>query len=221
MKLFLILLLLITPLSAKRLAKLIYYQAPPNAPKEAFLYQLKAPPQQVELTRHNFSSSIPLGKGDQTLVFLPEALAPQSDIPFGAPRVKIPKEWNQVLLFLFHDPENQTLPFSVKAINANDNAFGPGDLLFLNYSDIIAYGSVGNKELNLKPKSREILSNPIAQKGAYNVNLNALHPETKKKNWLLKQSWVHLPDERCVVIITPLKPPRTAKLYVAKITPFK
>lgn len=212
---------------AERVARILYYGAPPSAPEKAFVYtktgelynlgdSLKVP-----LERHNFSKSFPLKSGAIRLGFLPQVLPEGTEFPVSAPGVKIPRTWSKVLLLVSHDPENTVMPIRVKAINASDDSFKAGELYFINFAKATIFGLVGNKKLMLKPMKTAIVSDPADGAGSYQVKLDTIRDgDGETRQWLVRQPWRHDPDIRRVIFIIPLAPPRVAKVYSAPIGNF-
>ena len=209
--------LLIGVSKAERVARILYYQAPREAPKEAFVYQEGAEPAKVNLERYNFSSPFEINSGDVKLLFLPKELQADEKIPSSAPSVIIPADWSKVLLIVGENVENSVMPIVVYPINASPNVFGPGDRYFINYSDVTVQGSIGGEEVKILPKSKEIISKQTTSKKFSYIELNAINPKTKKETWLLKQNSAYNPDYRYLFFVTNLKPPRVAKLYATEL----
>lgn len=210
------------------MARILYYGAPADAPKSAFAYQARQEtqeqaiqePLEVQLPRHNFSRSVELAGGRVQLTFLPSVLPEDSPIPQAAPSVMIPKQWTKVLILVFADPSNPVLPIRLKAVNANDDVFGPGDLLFINYSKISIFGLVGDQKLLVHPEKMKVVTDPIPEMGEYQVKLDSVEDNIESRRWLMRQTWRHHPEVRRVVFAIPLPAPRTVKLYSAPLRDF-
>lgn len=214
--------------SAARVARILYYGASSDAPQSAFVYQNRmgspsvavGEPQEVGLPRHNFTKSFDLHNGKLKLSFLPSLLAEDAELPEAAPSVTIPKKWEKVLLLVFQDPSNSVMPIRVKALNASDDVFGPGELLFINYSQISIFGLIGEQKLLVHPKQMKVVSAPIAKMGEYQVKLDSVEDDIESRRWLMRQTWRHHPNVRRVVFAFPLPAPRTVKLYSAPLRNF-
>ncbi|CAA7183579.1 Unannotated, partial [Lentimonas sp. CC8] len=187
---------------ADRVARILYYGAPKSAPKTSFVYTAQGEgysrrnPQEVALERHNFSKSFLLAKGAIRLGFLPQRLPERAVFPDEAPSLSIPASWSKVLILVFEDPNNPIMPIRVEAIDASDNVFGPGELLFINYSEASIFGMVGDKKLLLKPQTTVLLSEPAKEKGSYRVKLDSVKDTIETRQWFLRQSWRHEPEVR-------------------------
>ncbi|MDA9260492.1 hypothetical protein N9P58_01365 [Puniceicoccaceae bacterium] len=207
--------------NAQRDIRILYYDSPKGAPETAYLYEsATAKGEEVGLPRWNFSETYEIRGGARVLNFLPQALPEGEEFPVNAPKVKIPKGWKKVLILAFPDPSNPVLPIRFQAINANDDKFGPGDLLFVNFSEISIFGLVGDKKLLVKPESTSIIKNPIKEKGDYHVKLDSVNDGIESRSWLLRQTWRHQPQVRRVIFAMPLPAPRHVRLYSAPIRNF-
>lgn len=211
---------------AARAARILYYGASKTAPNTSFVYTGTgdaynlSKPQEVDLERHNFSKSFDLATGAIRLGFLPQELPKDGLFPDAAPSVNIPKSWSKVLILVFEDLDNPVMPIRLQAIDASEKVFGPGELLFINYSEASIFGLVGDKKLILKPQATVLVSEPAKEKGAYKVKLDSVTDSLDTRQWLLRQSWRHEPGVRRVVFVFPLPAPRVAKLYTAPIRDF-
>lgn len=203
-----------------RVARVLYYGAPANAPEVAFVHQAEMPSQEVELGRHNFSDSFDLGPGAIRLALLPSALPEGEPVPAGAPSVAIPEGWNKVLILVFKDKSNPIMPIQLKAINANDDEFGPGELYFVNFSEMTVFGMVGEKRLISKPRTAETISAPRSGRGKYMLKLNAFKDDPEKRRRLIQQRCHYDPTARVLTFMVPLPAPRMVKLYSAPIKDF-
>ena len=118
------------------------------------------------------------------------------------------------------DLENTVLPITLNAIDASDDVFGPGELLFINFSEIGVFGMVGDKKLLLKPKGTALISNPASKREDYDVQLDSVESTIETRRWLLRQQWRHQPKQRYVVFALPMPKPRVAKIYGTQIRDF-
>ena len=205
---------------AKRYAKFLFYDSPADAPKNAFVHQAGLEPQEVVFDRYNFTDSLELSPTATRFFFLPNQLAEDVKPPKGAPFVKIPKTWSKVLILVVEDKSNSVMPIRMLPINASDDAFGPGELSFINFSDVTVFGKVGNKTLHSKPQSSELIKRPIAKAGNYMVVLDSFKGSKKNRRRLVQQKCQFDPAARVLTLILPLPPPRLVTLYSAPISDF-
>ncbi|CAA6677954.1 MULTISPECIES: hypothetical protein [unclassified Lentimonas] len=209
-----------TVCSADRVARIIYYGAPTNAPQTTYVYQADQEPQEIRLDSHNFSESFDLSPGSNRLAFLPSLLPEDAPVPQAAPMLNIPEDWNKVLILAFEDKENPVLPIRLKAINANENVFGSGDTLFVNFSDVTVAGYVGDKKLISKPRSTARITNPRSGIGNYMIKLDVFETDENIRRRLVQQKCQYNPAMRVVTFFVPMPPPRKVKVYSAPIWDF-
>ena len=217
---FSVALLITSPVSAERVARIMYYGASKAAPRTAFFYDEKGTSQAVELGRHHFSDSFEIPSGDIVLKFVSKELPDDQLPPETAPELKIPKKWKKVLIMVSEDLENAVFPVTLNAIDASDDVFGPGELLFINFSEIGVFGMVGDKKLVLKPQATAVISNPASKREDYYVQLDSVESTIETRRWFLRQRWRHQPKQRYVAFIIPMPKPRVAKIYATPIRDF-
>lgn len=213
----LLVLMAATTLSA-RTAKIIYFKAPSEAPKNFFLYQNVGDPVEVDIIKDNFSKTIELSDGDVKLYFLPEKLSADDEgLPKNAPSAVIPEAWEKVLIFAFHDPSNKVLPIKFKVVNANSSKLALGDLMFVNATGSNVFGMVGSKKLALKAKASVIVKAPASYGESYYVKVNREDAETNKTVSLIRQFWRQSAKQSLVVIV--YRPPgtKTVTYYTAPV----
>jgi len=207
---------------AQRAARIIYYQPPKDAPSTAYLHQGENNRNQsIELSRYGFSPAFELEKGDLTLLFTPTAIEEGENPPTNAPQVKIPRNWQNIILFVSENKKNTLMPISVKAFNASDDEFAPGELLFINLSNVHVKGTLGERTLKIGPKSKKNIQAPIQEKGRYRIELDAFDMKTNTKVWLTRTVWKHIPEFKFVVLISEKPAPTYAKLYTAILRDFE
>lgn len=215
-----VVLLVSSSVSAERVARIMYYGASKAAPKTAFAYDENGGSQAVELNRHHFSDSFEIPSGDIVLQFVSKELSEDQLMPETAPRLKIPKEWKKVLIMVSEDLENAVFPITLNAIDASDDVFGPGEILFINFSEIGIFGMIGDKKLVLKPQATAVISNPASKREDYYVQLDSVEGTIDTRRWFLRQRWRHQPKQRYVAFVIPMPKPRVAKIYATPIRDF-
>ena len=205
---------------AERVARVLYLGASAEEPVKAVVHQPGQSPQEVALARNNFSESFEISAGAIRLYFLPDVFSEGEAFPKSAPSLAIPEGWSKVLILVSKDAKNRVLPIQMKAINASDDQFGPGELYFMNFTKSAIFGRVGEKKLNLKAGSFQIIKEPIKKMGYYRIELDSMGKKEKDRSWLLRQSWVHQPKVRRVVFVLPLPQQKRIKLYSTAIRDF-
>ncbi|MGE9269969.1 MAG: hypothetical protein ACQKBU_04135, partial [Verrucomicrobiales bacterium] len=170
------------------------------------------------LPRNNFSDPFELADGEVTLSFLPDFLGEDEKLPAGCPRLKIPEDWQKVVILAFPNPKNSVFPVQFKAFDASGNQFGSGDLLFINFSRSNVFGTIGSKKLQLGKGETKVVRAPTAQQGDYKVKLDVIPEATGNRQRFLRQTWRHDPKRRQVVMVLPQAPPRQVSYYAASIS---
>jgi len=211
--LILIFMLSILSLSAERVIRVIYYQGPGDAPREAYLYGTSGNFAKVKLPRHNTSDAVELPDNGEQFILLPQELPPETLPPIDAPTVTIPSDWELSVLLVLTDSNNPVLPIKVQPINASASVFGPGEIYWVNLTEIAVGGMIGDTKLVVKPRSVKITGSPKTESGDYPVLIDSVTPGTNTRRWLVRQTWRHSPNARQIVFIQPLDPPRIASLY--------
>ena len=214
-QLFLSLTLLLLTLSAtaERTVRILYYQAPQDAPREAFLYGSSGKHVDVRFPRWNLSDKITLPDSGEDFILLPQLLAEDVPPPVNAPRIRIPLNWELTVLLILPDANNPILPVRVQTINASASVFSPGELYWVNLTDIAVGGMIGESKLLMKPRSTQILKAPKQENGDYPVLIDCATPGESKRRWLVRQTWRHNSNARQLVFVQPLDPPRIASLH--------
>ncbi|MCP5537951.1 MAG: hypothetical protein H7A51_17170 [Akkermansiaceae bacterium] len=214
--------LLTEVLYADRPVRVLYYQAPPDAPGNAYIYAGPTRIGQTKLPRHNFSDTIqiPNAKGKIRLSFLATPPKEGDEPPQNAPSVLIPGRWEKILLLVSEDKDNSTLPIKIRAINASNNAFGPGSIYMMNLSRLRIGGTIGDKKIDLLPRTVQIIKNPISTDGLYPAKLYTIRKRGDKPQRFIKQMWGHDSKVRKVLFILPRPAPHHATYYCAPIHDF-
>ena len=202
-------------LSAKRTFQVIYYPAPASAPKQAVMYGESGQFSPVKLTRFNLSNKQKLPDNGETFALLPRQINTDETLPQTAPRFQIPSAWEQCVLLISHDPNNTSLPIKVHPINASASVFGPGECYWINLSDAMVGGTIGEQTLLVKPRSMTITSAAAKTISDYPVLIDCALPGDQQRRQLVRQTWRHNPRMRKLVFIQPMDPPKVASLYCA------
>lgn len=187
--------------SAERSAQMLYFRAPKESPQHAVVYQNGKNSERLSLPRNNFSESFKLAKGDVVLQFLPTELAPDSRLPENAPSVHIPKHWEKVLILAFTDSSNPVFPVRFKVINADAGKFGPGDRMFINFTDSDVFGFVGKQKLTLKSNSTKVVKNAAGPMEEFQARLDRIDPVSKKRVTFIRQIWRQSATRRSLMFI--------------------
>ena len=108
---------------------------------------------------------------------------------------------------------DQNLPVKIYKINASEGAFNPGELYWINLSDVFIGGVVGNQKLRIGPKKTIVMKAPHGEIECI-VKLDYLVKGEKKTRGLIRQMWAIDKTTRQVVIVFNQPAPRYASYYV-------
>ncbi|MGJ8671837.1 hypothetical protein [Rubritalea sp.] len=203
-----------------RSASIMYFKALAGSPSEAFIYSGDKEVAKTPLPRSNFSKFFKIPKGDQLLSFLPKPMDRDRSFSQAPPSVKVPESWGKVLFLVFEDKSNAVMPIRVVPINASDNQFGPGCLYVINFSELRVFGTIGEKELKIRPMEKRVIKQPIDENGDYAVRLQALVQGDDKPRRFIKQMWSYNDKMRTLFLILPKPAPYHATYYSAPIRDF-
>lgn len=201
-------------LHAERTIRVLHYGASNDSQlKEVYIHGAGAEPIQLELNRHNFSPQLPIAKETKTLKVLSRSLTQGEPFPKGVPSTDIPADWQHTLLIFYHEPKNPVLPIKIYKINASEGAFNPGELYWINLSDVYIGGVVGGQKLKIGPRKDAVMKCPSGEVEC-TVKLDYLVKGETKTRGLIRQMWAINKDTRQVVIIFNRPPPKYASYYV-------
>jgi hypothetical protein len=171
----------------------------------------------VDLERNNFSDTFKLADGEVTLRFLGRELAKDEEFPAGAPSVEVSADYDKILILAFPNPGNSVFPVTFKVINANDEEFGAGDRMFINFTDSRIIGNVGRKTLELGAFSIAVLKDAGKPKEEYQVSLNRIDPDVGKPVTFIRQKWRQSASRRALIFIYAPAGSRGVTYYSAPI----
>ncbi|MFM2198209.1 MAG: hypothetical protein RLZZ505_1641 [Verrucomicrobiota bacterium] len=191
----------ILPADARK-ARAIFVQPPDQAAGKAALFTGKEY-LEIELPRRNFSPEVDLPAGDLNLAILPGQLAPDSEVPAGAPKIHIPEAWSRCLLLFLPDPSNKVFPARVIPVNASGADFQKGHTLVFNASTAAIMGNFGGQSVKVLPGKFGIMKEPVSGFGAYPVDIACVFPGDAKPTYICRSSWQHDPEARQILFVTP------------------
>ena len=207
----------LSALTAERTVRVLYYGAPEGSNlQKAFLYAGLTESIPVSLNRSNFSDQIPIPEEAEVLRVLPELLGEDEVFPAGTPSVSIPTTWEDTLLIFFHNPKNKVMPIRIAKINASSGIFNPGELYWINMSDVFVGGTVGGQKLRLPPKKTVVMKCPSEDRECA-VKLGFVVKGETSRRSLIRQMWSINQQTRQVVFILNRPAPQMAGYYVLPI----
>jgi hypothetical protein len=204
-----------------RTCRVLFLSAPDKAPATPYLFDGKSS-SLITLPTKNFSEVYPLAAGNITLSLVPRPFAEKEVLPAGTPSVQIPENIKDCYLLVAHEPEFRTL--RIQMVNANAETFKAGQMLWYNLTPHVVGGTLGERTINIKPQSRQIVDAPAKGFESYKVKLGYMAAGTKRAEPLSSTLWRHNPEARSVVLVF-MRPdttvPRIASFYDERIAPSK
>ena len=185
---------------ATRSCRIIFLKAPDDAPETLQLFD-GATSQEVELPQMNFSQVYQIAPGPLNLRLLPAAPVKPEEINPAAPGAKLAAEITDFYLLVASDPANPVAPVRMSVINAGQEVFKNGQMLWFNLSDKAVGGQVGRQRLTIAPNARSVLDAPAEKGENYNVNLAFYITGNEKLHPLCETKWHHDPTSRTVLFL--------------------
>ena len=196
--------LAITSLSARTIRS-VFLQAPRNAPEVALLYPSEAGEGvEVALPARNLSPEVELPAGDLVLYVLSNPPIEGEEIPAGAQKISIPAAWKNCTIIFIPDRQNKIFPGRAIVVNSTNDNFPKGDTIVYNLSNVQFTGNFGKEVVRLRPKKSGIFKAPLPVAGVYPVAMDCVLP-TKEKRTITRTKWVHNPNARQILFVTPTK----------------
>jgi len=194
-----------------RSCRIIFLKAPEDAPRTLQLFDGTSS-QEVELPSMNFSEVYQVAPGAINLRLLREAPAKPEKIDPAAPGAKVADEVTDFYLLVASDPANPVAPVRMSVVNAGQEIFKNGQMLWFNLSDKSVGGQIGRQRLAIAPNARSILDAPAGETGDYNVNLAFYMPGDEKLHPLCETKWRHDPASRTVLFVVNEEGSRTPRV---------
>ena len=185
---------------ATRSCRIIFLKAPEDAPQTLQLFD-GTTSQEVELPQMNLSRVYPIAPGAINLRLLREVPVKPEEINPAAPGAKVAAEITDFYLLVASDPTNPVAPVRMSVINAGQDVFKNGQMLWFNLSDKSVGGQIGKQRLSIAANARSILDAPAGESQDYNVNLAFYMPGDEKLHPLCETKWHHDPGSRTVLFL--------------------
>lgn len=195
----------------KHTCRVLFLDAPKDAPKEMFLFDGKKS-QEVALPRMNLSPVYDLPGGDLTLVLSEKSIETIEEVNPKAPSVRVPAQVKDFYLLVASDRTNPVTPVKLQVIQVRDNEFKNGEMLWFNVTPKAIGGKVGSEKLVMKPNSKALVKKPAPKKGTYDVELVYQIKGDKKIYPLTETVWNYDPRSRMVVFVTEDEGRRTPRV---------
>jgi len=174
--------------------------APNDAPQTLFLFD-GTTAQEVELPSMNFSPVYQLGPGAITLKMLTQPPVKPAEIDPAAPSATLAAEVRDCYLLIASDPTNAVAPVKLSVINAGQEVFKNGQMLWFNLSDKNVGGQLGEQKLVIAPNGRTVVDAPASKEERYTANLAYYTAGETQLHPLCDTKWRHDPTARSVFFI--------------------
>ena len=197
--------------SAKRSCRIIFLNAPDDAPETLQLFD-GTTSQEVGLPKMNLSKIYQVAPGAINLRLLREPPVKPEQIDPAAPGAKVAAEVIDFYLLVASDPANPVVPVRMSVINAGQGVFKNGQMLWFNLCDKSVGGQIGKQRLAIAPNARSVLDAPVGEAGDYNVNLAFYVSGDEKLHPLCETKWHHDPAARTVLFIVNQPGSRTPRV---------
>ena len=183
---------------AARSCRVVYLNAPDDAPEKLYLFDGKKS-QEVELPRINLSPVYRLPGSDILLKMLPAPEADPKKVSPDAPSVAIPQAMTDFYLLVSSDPANAVAPVKLQVIDATK--FTKGQMLWFNLTANRIEGQIGSENLVLGGNSQAILDPPAEKHEDYNVVISFAKPGNDSLQPFCETKWRHDPQVRSLFFV--------------------
>lgn len=183
-----------------RTVRILYINAPQTAPKTAHLHDGKSS-QVCDLPRMNLSAIYKVSAGPLNLRLLDKVIEDPKQIPANAPMALIPETMGDAYLICFSDPENTAMPIRMEAIDAGNEKFRDGMMLWFNLTPHVIGGMLGKQKIQIKPHERLLVNAPVDETDSYPVILLHLIKGEDEVFPICETRWMHDPKTRQLVFV--------------------
>lgn len=198
-----------TPGSSSRTCRLLYVQAPFDAPDKVVLVVDKDSTE-VDLPRLTISNArVKLPAGPVRVYAAAKAPTKAEPLPAGTPFVDIPEAMSDALIVLLPNGQPGPLSFIMLPVEFNKGRAPEGAVIWFNLSDRIIYAKLGEAAVTVNPRG-SALSMPtvgIDQPYVVYVDASPVPPETETVP-VVRGSWVKEARMRNLLFVVP-DPSRT------------
>ncbi len=198
-----------TPGSSSRTCRLLYVQAPFDAPDKVVLVVDKDSTE-VDLPRLTISNArVKLPAGPVRVYAAAKAPTKAEPLPAGTPFVDIPEAMSDALIVLLPNGQPGPLSFIMLPVEFNKGRAPEGAVIWFNLSERIIYAKLGEAAVTVNPRG-SALSMPtvgIDQPYVVYVDASPVPPETETVP-VVRGSWVKEARMRNLLFVVP-DPSRT------------
>ncbi len=184
----------------KRNCRILFLNPPADAPAKLQLYD-GTTCQEVDMPEMNFSKLYTVAGGNLTLRFLRAPVVKPEEVPAGVPMSNVSENVTDCYLVVSGDPSNPVIPIRFQVIDAGEQKFRKGQMMWYNLTDQAVGGQVGKQKLAMKSQSRVVLDPPAKTSEAYDVNIAYRIPDDELLHPICQTQWIHDARSRMVVFV--------------------
>jgi len=188
------------PVKKSRMIRILFLNAPQSAPKTAHLHD-GSTSQEVELPRMNLSPLYEVPTGPLNLRLLDKSVEDPKQIPDKAPAALIPETIGDAYLLCISDPNNPVLPVRIDVVDAGNEKFRDGMMLWFNLTPHSIGGMLGKEKIQIKPHARVLVNAPVDKEDSYPVILLYMIKGDEKIYPICETRWMHDPRSRQLVFV--------------------
>lgn len=190
--------------SSGRSLRLLYVQAPDDAPASVFLVVGKEI-KEIDLPRLSISTKrLSLPAGTVRVYAATKAPTKAEPLPADAPFVDVPDGMNDPLVVLLPSGEAGPLAFRMLPVEFSRTKAPEGAVLWFNLSTRAIFAKLGSAQAVVAPRQTAIQLPPGKPGDAYHVLVDVA-PEAGETDSvpLMRSSWVKEPGQRHLLFIVP------------------
>ncbi len=190
--------------SSARSLRLLYVQAPDDAPASLFLVAGKEI-KEVDLPRLSISTKrLGLSTGAVRVYAASKAPTKDEPLPANAPFVDIPDSMNDPLVVLLPTGEAGPLAFRMLPVEFSRTKAPEGAVLWFNLSGRTLYSKLGTAQAIVAPRQTAIQLPPGKPGDVYHVLVDVAPEQGEEESVpLMRSSWVKEPGQRHLLFIVP------------------
>jgi hypothetical protein len=187
-----------------RSLRLLYVQAPDDAPASLFLVAGKEI-KEVDLPRLSISTKrLALTTGTVRVYAASKAPTKDEPLPANAPFVDIPDGMNDPLVVLLPTGEAGPLAFRMLPVEFSRTKAPEGAVLWFNLSGRTLYSKLGTAQAIVAPRQTAIQLPPGKPGDVYHVLVDVAPEQGEEESVpLMRSSWVKEPGQRHLLFIVP------------------
>ncbi len=190
--------------SSTRSVRLLYVQAPDDAPASVFLVAGKEA-KEIDLPRLSLSTKrLALPAGLVRVYAATKAPTKAEPLPADAPFVDIPEAMNDPLVVLLPSGGTGPLAFQMLPVEFSRTKAPEGAVLWFNLSARTVFAKLGAAQATVAPRQSVVQSPPGRNGDVYHVLIDVSPEPGETDNVpLMRSSWVKEPGQRHLLFVVP------------------